>query len=305
MPHSFFEKQILSSGGSVSKVLDDNVRGLIWLCGKNQEDQELLGTILDRHAQIGWIQLPMSGVEAFHKLMGKEGNRRRVWTSAKGCYSQPVAEHALTLSLSCLRGLNHRFQSEQWGKPGGISLYGLNVLLVGLGGIGISFLELLRPFKCNVTDLRVKRVVGTRSLHQVLPNSDVVILAAALTSETRNLFSKAEFELMKPNSVLINVARGEIIDTDRLVEVLRTNKLGGVGLDVTFPEPLPRGHVLWAMMRESAKNLGGTNLIITPHTAESPDMIGPLLAERIRSNVEAFVRQDGSFLGRVDTDKGY
>jgi phosphoglycerate dehydrogenase-like enzyme len=94
--------------------------------------------------------------------------------------------------------------------------------------------------------------------------------------------------------VLVNIARGALIDTDALVAALATGSIAGAGLDVTDPEPLPDGHPLWDEPR----------VIITPHSADTPDMTAPLLAERIRSIVRALLG-DGRFEGVVDPALGY
>lgn len=99
---------------------------------------------------------------------------------------------------------------------------------------------------------------------------------------------------MKSTAVLVNVARGGLVDTDALVQALASESIAGAGLDVTDPEPLPDGHPLWAEPR----------VIITPHSADTPDMTAPLLAERIRANVLAFLG-DGRFEGIVDPGAGY
>ena len=128
----------------------------------------------------------------------------------------------------------------------------------------------------------------------VLATSDVVVVAAALTGGTRHLIGRAELELMRASAVLVNIARGPLLDTDALVNALAAGAIAGAALDVTDPEPLPQGHPLWAEPR----------CLITPHSADTPEMTAPLLAERIRLNVDAFLT-DGRFVGVVDPRIGY
>jgi phosphoglycerate dehydrogenase-like enzyme len=99
---------------------------------------------------------------------------------------------------------------------------------------------------------------------------------------------------MRPDAWLVNVARGPHVDTDALVTALRDGAIGGAALDVTDPEPLPDGHPLWELER----------CIITPHTADTPEMIEPLLARRIRDNVERFAAGQ-PLIGVVDPAAGY
>jgi phosphoglycerate dehydrogenase-like enzyme len=92
----------------------------------------------------------------------------------------------------------------------------------------------------------------------------------------------------------VNVARGALVDTDALVTALGSGRLGGAGLDVTDPEPLPDGHPLWT----------ARNCIVTPHVADTEEMVVPLFAERVARNVEAF-HSGGAFEGRIDLSAGY
>ena len=122
----------------------------------------------------------------------------------------------------------------------------------------------------------------------------MVFVAAALTEGTRGLIGAAELERMPRGGVLVNVARGGLVDTDALVAALESGHLGGAGLDVTDPEPLPDGHPLWT----------APNCIVTPHVADTEDMVVPLFAERVARNVHAFV-SGGGFEGRIDLAAGY
>ena len=139
-----------------------------------------------------------------------------------------------------------------------------------------------------------EKTLTSDRLHDVLPTADVVVVAAASTTDTHHLVGATELRAMKSTAVLVNVARGGLVDTDALVQALASESIAGAGLDVTDPEPLPDGHPLWAEPR----------VIITPHSADTPDMTAPLLAERIRANVLAFLG-DGRFEGIVDPGAGY
>ena len=128
----------------------------------------------------------------------------------------------------------------------------------------------------------------------MLPGALVVYLALALTPETTGIIGAAELDLMDEPAWLVNVARGPHIDTDALVAALNSGSIAGAALDVTDPEPLPDGHPLWDL----------PNCIITPHTADTIEMVMPLLAERIRTNVIRFAAGE-PLVGVVDPDAGY
>jgi len=299
-PKDVFADAVRAGGGEVAE-LSDETRGVIWLSSKSAAD---LVTLLDEHPGIGWVQLPWAGVDAFAGVLSSYAGRDRpLWTSAKGAYSQPVAEHALGLAIALLRGFPKHVVARSWAPvKEGISLFGLNVVIIGAGGITVELMRLLEPFGVHVTVVRrseepmpgAERTLTSDHLLEVLPEADVVVVAAAFTPGTAQLIGAGQFAAMKPTAVLVNIARGGLVDTDALVAALESGTIAGAGLDVTDPEPLPDGHPLW----------DAPNLIITPHSADTPEMTAPLLAERIRANVEAFLG-DGRFVGVVDPKEGY
>jgi phosphoglycerate dehydrogenase-like enzyme len=290
------EAAVLAGGGTVNELSDDT-RGLIW---RNFGDGRSLAAVLDSHPAIGWVQLPLAGVERFRQTMADHPHV--LWTSAKGAFAQPVAEHALALALALLRQLPRRILATSWGESGGTSLYGLRVLIVGAGGIAHELISLLKPFGVTIDVVRrgpgdvpgADRTLTAEHFLDVLPEADVVVIAAAATAETLNLGGETELRIMKDTAVLVNIARGSLVDTDALAGALASRQIAGAGLDVTQPEPLPEGHPLWEEPL----------VIITPHTADTPEMVEPLLAERVRANVTAFMG-DGRFEGIVDPVAGY
>ncbi|GAA3864956.1 hypothetical protein GCM10022381_05940 [Leifsonia kafniensis] len=296
---ALFADAVTDAGGTLAPLSNDT-RGLVWLSYSRSDE---LGEILAAHPQIGWVQLPWAGVDAFSGILAARDRPGLIWTSAKGAYAQPVAEHALALSLALLRVLHTRARATTWNSvPAGRSFYGRNVVIIGAGGIALELINLLAPFGAHVTVVRrsdapvptAERTVTTRDLLQVLPDADVVVVAAALTGDTRHLIGTAELAAMKREAVLVNVARGGLVDTAALVQALATSTIAGAALDVTDPEPLPDGHPLWNEPR----------CLITPHMADTPEMTSPLLAERIRLNVRAFL-EDSRFVGVVDPARGY
>jgi phosphoglycerate dehydrogenase-like enzyme len=298
---SLFLDAVRKGGGQIAPLSSDT-RGLVWLSYGDTRD---LVSLLDAHPGIEWVQLPYAGVDAFADVLAGYADRPLpLWTSAKGAYSQPVAEHALMLTLALLRVIPERVRATSWptGVKTGRSLFGLNVLIVGAGGIAIELIRLLEPFGVHVTVVRrsagdvagAVRTVTSERLGEMLPEADVVVIAAAFTDGTRKLIGADELAAMKRSAILINIARGGLVDTDALTDALAAGEIAGAGVDVTDPEPLPDGHPLWNEPR----------VIITPHSADTPAMTAPLLAERIRANVEAFLG-DGRFIGVVDAEAGY
>lgn len=298
-PDDFFVAAIEQAGGSIAP-LSDETRGVVWL--SYARAAEFAG-ILKAYPGIDWVQLPWAGVDAFSGILRDHtGRDRPLWTSAKGAYAEPVAEHVLALTLALLRELPTRVTARSWGSKIGRSLFGLNVVVIGAGGIAIELLRLLEPFRTRVTVVRrspkplagAARTVTADRLGEVLPDADVVVVAAAMTAGTAGLVGAPEFEAMKPTAILVNVARGGLVDTDALTEALASGAIAGAGLDVTDPEPLPDGHPLWSEPRA----------IITSHSADTPEMTTPLLAERVKTNVRAFLSH-APFEGLVDPEAGY
>ena len=289
--------EAIRSGGGEAVTLDHDPVGLVWTGGIVPED---LRGVLAAHPQIVWVQLPLAGVEA----LAEAGviDRRRQWTSAKGAYAEPVAEHALALLLAGLRQLPMRARARSWGEPAAATLFDQPVTVVGAGGLATELLRLLEPFRSPVTIVRHRpgplpgaaRTVGTDRLAEALTGARAAVLMLALTPGTRKLIGRAELAAMERDAWLVNVARGAVVDTEALVDALRSGQIGGAALDVTDPEPLPDGHPLWDL----------PNCLITPHTADTEDMRRALLARRIAENVRRLAAgQD--LAGLVDADLGY
>ncbi|MEP7022808.1 MAG: D-isomer specific 2-hydroxyacid dehydrogenase family protein [Actinomycetota bacterium] len=289
--------EAVRAGGGEPTGIDAAADAIVWLA---PGDTDGLRQALDAAPSARWVQLPMAGVERV--AAAGVFDTTRVWTSAKGSYAEPVAEHALALALAGLRVLGRRAVARSWGTPAGLSLYGERVTILGAGGITDSLLELLAPFRVRATVVRrtpepapgAERTWPQDRLHEALSEARVVFLALALTPSTDQIIGSAELAAMLPDAWLVNVARGRHIDTDALVAALKDGVIGGAALDVTDPEPLPDGHPLWDL----------ENCLITPHTANTWQMATPLLAQRITDNVARFAAGQ-PLVGLVDPESGY
>ena len=282
-------------GGEV--VGPDTAEVLVWA---EPARADLLPPMLDENPNIDWVQLPYAGIEPFVEML--RSRPHLTWTCGKGVYASPVAEHVLALTLAGFRAINTYSRANRWSDPEGRNLFGAKVTILGGGGITEELLPLLAPFGCEVTVVRnqvlpiegADRVVDSSDLHDVLPGSDLLVLALALTPETTGIIGKQELALLPEHAWIVNVARGGHIVTGDLVEALQEGVIGGAALDVTDPEPLPDDHPLW----------GFGNCIITPHIGNTPEMGLPLLAQRVSDNVRR--RIAGSpLIGPVDVDRGY
>lgn len=283
------------AAGAQIVPISAEITGLIWL---DYSKPEALEELLDANPQIEWVQLPFAGVDAFAEII----KRPITFTSAKGSYREPVAEHALALSLSLMRIIPERVRTKTWGRQFADSLYDSDVLIFGGGGITQELVKLLTPFRARITVIRkqvhdmhgVGKTLGFSHLEEELPTADLVILAAALTSDTRHLFDLNKFGLMKKSAYFVNISRGPMVVTADLIAALEQGLIAGAGIDVTDPEPLPDDHPLWE----------APNLIITPHSADTRAQVVRLFSMRIEENVRAFASGHG-WVGLVDPVLGY
>jgi D-3-phosphoglycerate dehydrogenase len=286
---------IRAAGGEV--VPPDEAEAIVWV---DPGDPAGLGRLLGS-SRVRWVQLPFAGIEGF--FAAGVIDPARTWTCAKGIYGHSTAEHALTLTLAGARRLDEYARAVAWNPVGSERmLKSSTVLLVGTGGIGQTLARMLEPLGPRILAVNrsgtpmeaAERTVTQGDLHEVLGEVDFVALAPALTPATKGMIDRAALAAMKESAWVVNVGRGPLIVTDDLVEALERGEIGGAGLDVTDPEPLPAGHPLWKL----------PNVIITPHVANTWDMALPELRALVRRNVERFARGE-PLEGLVDPAAGY
>jgi D-3-phosphoglycerate dehydrogenase len=187
---------------------------------------------------------------------------------AGGANAQSVAEQALALLLGVARStawLDRRVRSGHWDKPNyaGYELMGKSIGLVGLGAIGRAFLELLAPFRMTVSlydpflpaDAVPSGVTKVDSVDALLATSDILSLHCPLTDANRGMIDRAALGRMKASAILINTARGELVDQAALIDALRERTIFGAGLDTFSPEPPPADSPLWSL----------DTLVVSPH----------------------------------------
>ncbi|MFB6188758.1 MAG: D-2-hydroxyacid dehydrogenase [Halapricum sp.] len=241
--------------------------------------------LLDRAESLQLFACSYAGTD--HLPLETLADRGVTVTNAGGVHASNVAEHAIGSLLGLTRGLfrarenqrDSRWQHFQVGE-----LAGGTVTIVGLGAIGTAIAERLRPFDITLRGVRhsperggpVDTVYGYDEFEDAIVGTDAIVLACPLTETTRGLLDADAFEIVHPETIVVNVARGGVIETDALVSELRSNHLGGAALDVTDPEPLPEDHPLWAF----------ENVLITPHNAGYTPEYYERLADIVIENVE-------------------
>lgn len=258
-----------------------------------------------------WVQAQSAGVDRYVAIPELATNDHVLLTNMRGVSGPAIADHAFAMLLALTRDLPVHFDSKKsgaWLKDGSnelqpIALQDRTLLVVGLGGIGTEIARRGHGFGMRVIATRrtdepspdyVEYVGKPNELRTLLAQADVVAICVPLTNETEHMFDRDAFAAMKPQSILINVARGKIVDTDALVAALTSKRLGGACLDVTDPEPLPKDHALWRF----------PNVVITPHVAARAELSDERGWAVFRENMRRFDAGE-PLLNVVDKQAGY
>lgn len=257
--------------------------------------------------KLKWVQVNSAGVEEY--MFPEMKNSAITLTNMKIIQGIEIADHAFALLLGLTRRIDLAMEwkrTETWKGSEFRPLYelrGKTAVIVGVGGIGTQIAVRAKAFGMTVIGVDPKdlpftpyldRTVWPDRLEEVLPEADVVFISVPRTPQTENMFQAPQFAKMKKGSFFICVSRGKIYDAMVLVDALRSGHLAGAGVDVTDPEPLPKGHPLWKQDR----------VIITPHIAGRSDTEGPRYFEIYKENLVRFARGE-PLRHTVDKEKGY
>src|SRR5215469_11689366 len=256
--------------------------------------------------KLKWLQTYSAGVEAYRWKEFLDSNV--VLTNCRIVQGPNIADHAMSLLLAITRGLNGFFADkarEEWNREDHtlMELQDMTAVVIGVGGIGSQIAQRAHGFGMKVIgvdpkdlppNVTVSRMVYPSQLDSVLPLADVVFVSAPLTPESRRMLGPSQFDLMKKGSFFVAVSRGGLYDTPSLVKALDSKKLAGACLDVTDPEPLPKGHPLWKF----------PNVVITPHVAGNSPGSYARRTGVFKENIGDFVRNE-SMRNVVDKQKGY
>lgn len=292
-------KRILSARDDINLV-DDLESAEVILGGISREEFRMA-------RNLRWIQATGAGVDGllFPELVESDV----ILTNASGVHPIPIAEHTFALILAITRGLIKSFEGKrrkEWlhNEVFIDELYGKTIGIIGYGRIGQGIARLARGFGMRVIGLKrdpgkeveVKPdvLLGKDSLDILLKESDVVVIIVPLTKETYHMIGERELRLMKPTSILINVARGKVVDESALIKALKEKWIFSAGLDVFETEPLPPESELWGL----------DNVVITPHIAGlNPHYTDRLLDIFIR-NLQAYP-DISKMINVVDKRLGY
>jgi D-2-hydroxyacid dehydrogenase (NADP+) len=262
-------------------------------------------SLLDRASKLRFIQSVSAGTDHFPLAALRDRGIRLA--SAQGSNEKAVAEHAMALILSFTRHLHTGRDNQDkrhWrGMIGDRSmredeLGGRTLVVVGMGRIGSRLARLARAFDMRVIGVKRRAipqpeiadaVVPAARLRDVVAEADFVALTCPLTPETENLIDIHVFRAMKGSAVLINVARGKVVDEVALIDVLQAGGIAGAGLDCTREEPLPAASPLWTM----------PNVVLTPHTAGETRRYEVNIMDILMENLDRLWRGDATLRNEI------
>jgi phosphoglycerate dehydrogenase-like enzyme len=248
----------------------------------------VLSALLNQAPKIEWIH---TGTAGFDWLMVPEVEARSIQISRTlHAMDTPIAEFVLATMLAHFKNLARLLDAQQrraWEPPMHGELFGKTLGIVGAGAIGTRIAGYAQAFGMRV--LGIKRnpvsqpgfdaILPPSALHKVLEESDVVVLACPLTPETRYMMSYTEFQQMKPNSYLINIARGALIIEADLIRALNEGLIAGACLDVFELEPLPAESPLWTI----------PNLFVSPHCSYRSPQVRARVIDEFSENLTRYL----------------
>ena len=260
-----------------------------------------MAEVFQRATRLKWLNSVYAGVEAFP--LDVLAGRGVVLTNGAGINAVPIAEYVVMLMLAHSKDYRTVVRAQdrhEWLKdsPGKRELFGSRALILGYGAIGQEVERRLVPFGVEVTKVRRNPGPGELGADQwraALGRFDWIVIAVPATAETERMIGAAELAAMKRDAVLVNIARGSVIDQGALVAALEARQIGGALLDVTTPEPLPADHPLWNL----------DNAQVTMHlSGRAQDKVFERAAERFLTNLDRY-RRGERLEPQVDYAAGY
>lgn len=252
----------------------------------------LSADLLDECNELEWIQTVGVGVDKYP--LDSLRSKGVLLTNAAGVSAEPIAEQVLgyivMFERQLHRGLRQQYETR-WERYTAGELRGKTLGIIGVGSIGSRVAELGSAVGMTVIGSKrnpdrggemVDEVVGADGVHRLLPRSDYLVVACPLTEQTTGLLGRSEFAAMKSSAVVVNIARGEIVDEAALCDAVRNKRLRGAALDVFEEEPLPADSPLWGL----------SNVIITPHMGGSTPYYWERLGDIFADNYQHFVTGD-------------
>ena len=272
-------------------------------------DAEILYGVVSEDAlphatSLQWVMQPFVGVERSMYPAFKESPITLI--NSKRLYGPQLAEHAFALLLSLTRGVNTQLElmrEKEWKWLPCVEVSGMTMGILGLGGIGRAVAQRAKAFDFEVIAVdpepmekpdTVDELGQLDQLHEFLSRSEVLTVCCPITPQTHKLLSHAQFDALPDGCYFINVSRGKVVDEDALIAALKSGKVAGAGLDVTYTEPCPQDNPLWTL----------PNVILTSHTAGASQNIAKRAMQTFLDNMHRYVNGE-PLINVVDKEKGY
>ena len=259
---------------------------------------------LAKAESLRWVQVASAGVEGMMYPAFKASDI--ILTNSRRMHGSQIAEHAFALLLSLTRRIITQYEfmkGKRWEKVPCIELAGMTMGILGLGGIGRAIATRAKAFEFNVIAVDPESMEKPESVTELgkldwlldfMAKSNVVVVCCPITPETHKLLSHEQFNQMQDGSYLVNISRGKVVDEDALIAALRSGKLAGAGLDVTYTEPCPPESPLWTE----------PNVVLTAHSAGSSQHIEARTMRLFIDNLHRYVKGE-SLINVADKEKGY
>lgn len=245
---------------------------------------------IKKYSNLKWIQSYRAGYDTVDfNFLNKKGIK---FSNAKDIYSIAIAEDVILKILMLnrnvrkyLKDMENKAWKPYFGEP---ELYKSTVGIIGMGSIAKEIAKRIKAFDVEVLGYRKNYraeeyfdqvLVGKDGLNKILSSSDYLILTTPLNDETKFMINKEAFAIMKNSAVLVNIARGEVVDQEALIEALQTKTIRAAALDVMYPEPLPKDSKLWDL----------DNVYITPHSSASSPHINFRLSQLFIENLKRYL----------------
>lgn len=261
---------------------------------------------INKAVNLSWLHLPSAGADTYIEP-NLYLNKDVLLTTSSGVYGMPIAEHVIAMILSYNRNLQVYAllkQEKIWDNNHTTrDFYGSTIGIIGFGDIGNELAIRAKALGARVLIVKrkpstmpeyVDKQYITEDIDEVLRQADCIVLTLPATEKTKGIISRERLNVMKQDAFLVNIGRGELIDQDALIEALKENKIGGAGLDVMTPEPLPVENPLWEL----------PNVMISQHSSGISVGNDSRRAELFISNLKRYLNKE-TLINEVDFSEGY
>lgn len=261
---------------------------------------------LSKAKKLSWLHLPSAGADNYTDI-NSYLNKNIVVTTSSGVYGTVIAEHVFAMILSYNRNLQeyaYLKADKTWQMISKTrDLSGSTVGIIGFGDIGKQVAIRAKAFGTRVLVVKrrlterpeyVDELYTSEEIDLVIKESDYIVLTLPATDKTKGIISKDRLNMMKSDAYLVNIGRGELIDQEALIEAIREKRIGGAGVDVTVPEPLPADNPLWSL----------PNVIITSHSSGLSPENNNRRVKIFADNLKRYINNE-KLANQVDFTEGY